>query len=70
MTRGDHRDRLINVNRSQQGEGFYYQTNQPGLIPKPRRERLLEREIFATPSSLSTGPALLPLWHSLYAIVW
>ena len=46
----------INVNKSRQEEGLYSQTKLPGLIPRTRREKLLEREVFAMPSSLSTGP--------------
>ena len=34
-----------NVNKSRQGEGFYSQTNLPGLIPRTRREKLLKKNL-------------------------
>ena len=49
---------LTSVNKSRQGKGFYSQTNLPGLIPRTRRETLLEKEVFAMPYSLSTGPLI------------
>ena len=39
---------------SRQGEGFYSQRLPPTC--RSRLEKLLEREVFAMPSSLSTGP--------------
>ena len=32
---------VANVNKLRQGEGFYSQTNLPGLIPRTPREKLL-----------------------------
>ena len=50
----EYKDLLIN--KSHEGEGFYSQTKVPGLTLRPRNEHISEGDLFASPSSLLTGP--------------
>ena len=40
-----YKDKCRIKNKSRQGEGFYSQTNLPGLIPRTRREKLLKKNL-------------------------